>query len=63
VRTHAECRRNETTGKEERQMNSIRPEMLVLYEHGRKSAGQEAWAIALAGSFVKSKDASGRRGQ
>lgn len=37
VRTHAECRRNETMGKEERQMNSIRPEMLVLY--GREKIG------------------------
>jgi hypothetical protein len=58
-------RRNGTTGKRG-EANEFDPaEMLDLYEHARKSAlqGQVACAIALAGPFVKSKDASERREQ
>ena len=46
-------------------LNTVRPEMLVLFEHPKIGLvrGKQAWAIALVESFVRSKDASEPREQ
>ena len=65
VRTHAECRRNETTGKrgEANEFDPARDASSIRTCEKIGVAGQEARAIALAGSFVRSTGASEPREQ
>jgi len=59
VRTHAECRRNETRRKrgEANEFDPAGDASSIRTCEKSVLSGQEAWAIALAESFVRSKDA------